>query len=385
MGIESAREANQGTYSYGTILSNRYIVLERLTKGTTEIYLKDELSKTYLVVENILDKDSFLEEEESFLEKSGQLLVLQVFPSYLFESTFSFKIFEAELLAAQRLLHPHIVPIYDTGRLDDGNYFVVSDYLEGITLREIISDGDGLKKLPIDETLYVLYSLTTILNYVHKHKLCHRFLNPNVVLLSELGAVKLSGFGLGTILTRHSWQELYGSNESTSEAHFRKMTQKDLSNEIGRSLTNRFIEIFNKSRREANEKERKPVDARSDIYSLGVLALTMISGKEPTEKERTADIFENLSKKTPKWIRRFIAKCISQEPMLRYQSSSEALRELELRMYQHSLPLQSESLIRFQSLWRNPISFFKAKCLRLKRVMQLRINFAQGVFSKGQN
>ncbi|MGQ0653458.1 MAG: serine/threonine protein kinase [Betaproteobacteria bacterium] len=175
--------------------------------------------------------------------------------------------FEREVQLASRLAHPNTVEIFDYGRTRDGLFYYAMEYLDGLTVGEIIARE---KFLPVARTLHVLRQVCAALAEAHALGLVHRDIKPENVMVCRYGGafdfVKILDFGLV---------------KSVRTAHSRDLT--------------RGLRILGTPLYMAPERLRNPadVDARADIYAVGALGFLMLTGKKLFE---SADDLELTSK-----------------------------------------------------------------------------------------
>lgn len=161
--------------------------------------------------------------------------------------------FRRESLVAKRLTHPNTVRIYDYGETDDGDVFLVMEYLEGTTLAELLRSRGAL---PLDVVTYIARQILKSLVEAHTHGIVHRDIKPsNVMLCEQLGEecfVKVLDFGIARF---HAGEQEFEtqSGAMVGTAHYMSPEQA-----LGRK-----------------------VDARSDLYSLGVMLFELASGQRP--------------------------------------------------------------------------------------------------------
>lgn len=221
---------------------------------------------------------------------------------------------EASILA--RLQHPSVVTLYDYGRIEGEpeRYFMAMEYLDGMTLEQRI---DSRAPLPADETLRTLRQVARGLREAHKLGAVHRDLKPSNLMLvpGEDGAevVKILDFGIGKLLGGGPGEE----QELTQEGAF-----------LG---SPKYV-----APEQVNERR---VDARTDVYSLGVIAYECLTGQLPFQTETNLEmILAHCSTPVPEMSRRapqvqvppvieaFVRKCLEKSPVDRPQSMDEVLR-----------------------------------------------------------
>jgi eukaryotic-like serine/threonine-protein kinase len=178
------------------------------------------------------------------LDRPVALKVL--FPELSVDKTFVER-FRREAQAAANLSHPNIVPVFDWGE-DDGSYFIVMEYVDGRPLSAVIKDPEPL---PSREIAGIGAGVAAALAFAHRHGVVHRDVKPGNVLITPDGEVKVTDFGIARAVNTEESLTQTGAVMGTA-AYF-----------------------------SPEQAEGKGVDARSDIYSLGVVLYEMAVGKPP--------------------------------------------------------------------------------------------------------
>ena len=173
---------------------------------------------------------------------------------------------EAQILAT--LDHPHIVPVYDVGRSENGLPFVVSKFIEGCNLAERIKES----RLPVRECVLLVARMAEALQYAHQHRLVHRDVKPGNILLDESKKPFLVDFGLA-------------------------LKEEDFGKGSGLSGTPAYM-----SPEQANG-EGHLVDGRSDIYSLGVVFYELLTGRRPFEATNITQLLSLITSVEPRPLR----------------------------------------------------------------------------------
>ena len=230
--------------------------------------------------------------------------------------------FRLEAHAASSLNHPNIVVVHDFGELD-GRPFIVTELVEGVTLRERLKEGP----LPVSEAIEIALQMTSALAAAHAQHLVHRDIKPENVMLRPDGYVKVVDFGLaklgGTTAT--------GLTETGQTAG----TPAYMSPEQARA---------------------EPLDARTDVFSVGAVLYELATGRRAFAGESPAVIFAKILGHTPPAptlihpqvppeLDRVITKALEKERELRYQSVADMRADL-LRLRRESdvgRPATSES------------------------------------------
>ncbi len=228
-------------------------------------------------------------------------VAVKVLPSQLAESQEFATRFHQEARIIAKLEHPHILPVFDYGESDGVAYFVMR-YLDAGTLKDKMEAG---RPLPFDEIDRIFTQLADALSYAHGHGIVHRDLKPANALIDSQGNVFLTDFGIAKLL------------ESASP----RLTQTDAI--MG---TPAYIS--------PEQAQGKPVDQRSDIYSLGIILYEMVTGGVPFVADTPlAVLFKHISDPLPlpslvkpdipAPIEQVILKALAKEPQDRFATAAE--------------------------------------------------------------
>ncbi|MBT7191915.1 MAG: protein kinase, partial [Anaerolineae bacterium] len=220
------------------------------------------------------------------------------------------KRFEREAKALARLSHPNIVKVHDYGEYEDAPYLVL-EYLPGGTLK------DKLKGTPMDwEVAFrLLLPVVRALSVAHREKIIHRDLKPSNILLTDGGEPLLTDFGIAKILELDDGQTLTGTGVGVGTPEYMAPEQG-----LG-----------------------KDVDARADIYALGVVLYEMITGRKPyTADTPMAVVFKHVSDPLPRpteyvpklalQAEKVLLKTLAKEPKNRYQNMQELAQAIEIAL-----------------------------------------------------
>jgi serine/threonine protein kinase/WD40 repeat protein len=230
--------------------------------------------------------------------------------------------FFSEARAAAALAHPHICTVYDVAETEDARPYIAMEWLEGPTLRERLTGAP----LPLDEMLEVGLQVAEALEAAHARGIVHRDVKPGNVSLTASGLVKVLDFGLA------KWMQPRSSTEGDSRTTV-------LETESGQIMgTPGYMS--------PEQATGKPVDQRTDLFSLGVMLYEMATGRVPFGGSNWAEILRGIVERQPEPMVRFngevpaeleriVMKCLQKAPGKRYQSASEL--RIDLAAFQASL------------------------------------------------
>ena len=222
--------------------------------------------------------------------------------------------FEQEAIAAGALNHPNILAVYDIGQ-QDGAPYIVSELLDGATLRERLRSGP----LPIRKAVDYGQQIASGLAAAHDKGIVHRDLKPENIFITNDGRVKILDFGLAK-LTR---------SEGTDEA-LTQTIQSDPGTVLG---TVGYMS--------PEQVRGKPADARSDLFSFGAILYEMLSGKRAFHGESPAETMSAIVKEeppemtetnrsVPPALERIVRHCLEKNPAERFHSAHDIAFDLEM-------------------------------------------------------
>jgi serine/threonine-protein kinase len=192
-------------------------------------------------------------------------IALKVMHGHLSDDTVFQSKFVQEARAAARLADPHVVNVFDQGQDGDMAYLVM-EYLPGITLRELLREQ---KRLTIAQTITIMDAVLSGLAAAHRAGIVHRDIKPENVLLAEDGRIKIGDFGLARATT---------ANTATGS-------------QLLGTIAYLAPELVT----------RGTADARSDIYSLGIMLYEMLAGEQPYQGEQPMQIaFQHATDSVPR-------------------------------------------------------------------------------------
>ena len=268
----------------GKVIGNRYEIIKKIGVGgmATVYKAKCNILKRYVAVKVL--RDEFTTDEE-FIKR-----------------------FNTEAQAAASLTHPNIVSIYDVGH-EDNIYYIVMELVQGKTLKDIINE-DGA--LPWKWALNVSIQVASALEMAHKNNIVHRDIKPHNIIITEDGIAKVTDFGIAKAVS-NSTITAFGTT-------------------IG------SVHYFSPEHARGGY-----TDAKSDLYSLGVVMYEMLTGRVPFDADTPVSVaLKHMQEKPvepmklnptiPYAVNKIIMKAMEKDPNERYQSATEMLKDLSLAL-----------------------------------------------------
>lgn len=227
------------------------------------------------------------------------------------------KRFKQEARAASALNHPYILTIYEFGENAEGVHFIASEFVEGETLNKfcINNDIDLLKKLDI------LIRIASALSAAHEAGIIHRDIKPDNVIVRPDGYIKVIDFGLVKLI------EGFKHTDADSEVPTRPLVN-----------TNPGMIMGTASYMSPEQAKGKDIDARTDIFSFGIVLYEMVAGYLPFKGDSAMDMIAAILHKEPKplhdteippEIKRIIDKTLKKDRNERYQTMKDVLLDLK--------------------------------------------------------
>ena len=260
------------------MLGDRYEIIELVgSGGMSEVYkAKDHKLNRYVAVK-VLKRE--FSDDRNFVSK-----------------------FRVEAQSAAGLSHPNIVNVYDVGE-DEGIYYIVMEFVEGITLKEYIMDHG---RLPADQALDFALQIASGIEVAHQNHTIHRDIKPQNIIVSKNGTLKVTDFGIARAATSNTV-----ASNAMGSVHY-------ISPEQARGGYS---------------------DEKSDIYSLGITMYEMVTGRVPFEGDNNVTVAlmhiqgemippREYYPDIPASLEKVILKCTQKKPERRYLTASALIADL---------------------------------------------------------
>ena len=284
---------------------SRYRILEKLgAGGMGEVYLAEDT-------------------------KLGRKIALKLLAEELTQNRDRLSRFDQEAYAASALNHPNILTIYEMGD-EGGRHYIATEFVDGVTLRKRLRASP----MELSEVLDTAIQVAGALEEAHAAGIIHRDIKPENIMIRRNGHVKVLDFGLAKLTERPP------SEETDKEAITRALVQTDAGVVMG---TSQYMS--------PEQARGKGVDARTDIWSLGVVLYEMAAGRAPFFGDTKTDVIVAIAKTDPAPIARFapnlpaefewiVMKALRKNVDERYQTIKEL--ESDLKKLKQRIEFQSE-------------------------------------------
>ena len=265
----------------GKLLGNRYEIIEKIGSGgmATVYRAKDLVLKRFVAVKILRDE-------------------------YTTDNEF-IKRFNTEAESAASLTHPNIVSVYDVGK-EGSLYYIVMELIKGKTLKEIIIE-DG--RMGWKWSVKIAKQIASALEIAHRNNIVHRDIKPHNIIITEDGVAKVTDFGIAKAVS-NSTITAFGTT-------------------IG------SVHYFSPEHARGGY-----TDAKSDLYSLGVVIYEMVTGKVPFDADTPVSVaLKHMQEKPvepkvlnpaiPQSLNDLIMKAMEKEPSMRYNTATEMIQDLD--------------------------------------------------------
>ena len=264
----------------GTKINNRYSIIRTLGEGG--------MANVYLAYDTILDRN----------------VAVKVLRGDLATDEKFVRRFQREALSASNLYHPNIVQIYDFDS-EDGQYYIVMEYVEGKTLKQLLKRRGSLT---ITEVIDIMSQVTDGMAHAHDSYIIHRDIKPQNIMILDNGMIKITDFGIAMALNS---TQLTQTNSVMGSVHYLPPEQA-----AGKGST-----------------------IRSDIYSMGILMYELLTGQVPYKGDNAVEIalkhlkeplpsIRKILPELPQSIENIILKATAKNPQNRYKDAREIHQDI---------------------------------------------------------
>jgi Tol biopolymer transport system component len=239
-------------------------------------------------------------------------VAIKLIPETLATDSTRLRRFEQEARAAGQLNHPNVLAVYDVG-VHEGAPFIVSELLEGQSLRQRLHDG----ALPARKVLDYARQIAEGLAAAHDKTIVHRDIKPDNLFITDGGRIKILDFGIAK-LTR--------PNDTASEQT------------VAATQTGDGTVIGTAGYMSPEQVRGEPVDARSDLFSVGIVVYEMLTGRPPFNRDTAAETMTAILKSDPDplpadvpvALARTVSRCLEKAREMRFQSARDLAFGLEM-------------------------------------------------------
>jgi serine/threonine protein kinase/Tol biopolymer transport system component len=244
----------------------------------------------------------------------GRKLALKLLPTQLTADADRLRRFEREARAASALNHPNIITIFEIGQ-EGSTHYIATEFIDGETLRQQIADAPGQRMKP-SEAVGTAAQIAAALAAAHEAGIIHRDIKPENVMVRRDGLVKVLDFGLAKL------------TEPAPSVNYSQAST------LARNSTEAGVVIGTPRYMSPEQARGEKVDARTDIFSLGVMLYEMLSGQPAFRgasavevmnailKEEPPELSETKAKISPQ-LEKIVRRCLEKKPEMRFHSAHD--------------------------------------------------------------
>jgi serine/threonine protein kinase len=262
------------------MIGNRYIVVKKIGEGG--------MADVYLAIDSILKRE----------------VAVKVLRGDLASDPVNLTRFKREALAITSTSHPNIVEVFDVAQ-HDGKHYIVMEYVHSKTLKQLIRARGNI---PIDEAVNIMKQLVSAVEHAHKMGIIHRDIKSQNVLVKDDGTVKLSDFGIASIV---GVSDITKTDTVIGSVHY-------MAPELAQG---------------------KPVQVQADIYSLGIVFYELLTGDVPYHSETAVEValkhmhndvpgVREFNLQIPQSVENIVTKSTARKIDLRYKTAMEMYNDL---------------------------------------------------------
>ena len=266
--------------SKGQKINNRYEIVKSIGEGG--------MANVYLANDKILDRKVAIKVLRGDLSSDDKFI----------------RRFQREALSVSNLSHPNIVEVYDVGE-EDGEYYIVMEYIEGKTLKQLLKKRESLT---LTEVIDIMTQLTDGISHAHESYIIHRDIKPQNIMIQDDGRIKITDFGIAMALNA---TQLTQTNSVMGSVHYLPPEQAS-----GKGAT-----------------------VKSDIYSMGILMYELLTGTVPFKGDNAVEIaLKHMKDKIPsirkqdpsipQSVENILLKATAKNPRNRYDTAKEMHEDL---------------------------------------------------------